>query len=251
MRSAIVITARIGSSRLPRKILADLGGVTVLESLIQRLRCAKRPDLLIVATTVEPEDDELQNVARQLGAEVFRGETTDILERWRKAAVAHDIDLLVTCDGDDVFCDPVHVDAIVDAHERTGNEYITCSGLPFGTAPTGIARSGLERVCARKLDTDTEGQGRFFEVPGIVTHLELDTSESLHLPEARMTLDYPEDLTFFRAVMAALAPDPCPPLEQIVRLLKDRPDIVAINAGLQAEYWRRFNARYGPVEVDA
>ncbi len=65
-----------------------------------------------------------------------------------------------------------------------------------------------------------------------------------------MTLDYPQDLEFFNAVLEELAPDPCPSLERIVALLRERPDIVAINGGLQEEYWARFHARYGPVEMN-
>ena len=251
MRSAVIITARLSSSRLPRKILADIGGHTVLELLVRRLRLASLPEIMVLTTTTEKEDDELAAAASELGVTVFRGETRDILERWRGAAIANDLDLLVTCDGDDMFCDPVHVDKVIDTHRRTGAEYITCTGLPFGAAPTGIARTGLERVCARKQDTETEGQGRFFAVPGIVTRAEVAAPKMLEHPTCRMTLDYPEDLAFFQTVLSVLGPDPCPSLARIVALLRERPDIVEINRGRQHEYWRRFHARYGPVELKA
>lgn len=250
MRSATVITARLGSSRLPRKMLANVDGSTALELLVRRLRSAQRPDMMVLATTAEREDDELAVAATALGVMVFRGPTNDILERWRQAAAAHDIDLLVTCDGDDLFCDPLHVDAIVETHQRTAAEYITCVGLPFGAAPTGVARTGLDRVCARKQETETEGQGRFFAADGIVTRAELKAANSIRHDTCRMTLDYPQDLVFFRTVLEELAPDPCPSLQAIVALLRERPDIVDINAGLQEEYWARFHARYGPVVMD-
>jgi spore coat polysaccharide biosynthesis protein SpsF (cytidylyltransferase family) len=251
MRSATVITARLGSSRLPRKMLADVGGATSLEVLVRRLRHAQRPEMMVLATTAESEDDELAAAATQLGVTVFRGPTNDILERWRQAAEEYEIDLLVTCDGDDLFCDAEYVDAIVGTHQRTGAEYITCVELPFGAAPTGVARSGLERVCSRKRETDTEGQGRFFAAEGIVTRAELKADRSVRHPSCRMTLDYPQDLVFFRTVLAELTPDPCPSLQQIVALLRNRPDIVAINSGLQEEYWARFHVRYQPVEMDS
>jgi spore coat polysaccharide biosynthesis protein SpsF len=250
MRSAIVITARMGSSRLSRKILTPLRGRPVLEHVVERLRLARRPDLLLLATTGEAQDDELALAAQQLGVTVFRGAASDILVRWRDAARLHDADLLITCDGDDVFCDPLQVDRIVACHAQTAAEYISCVGLPFGTAPTGIARSGLERVCERKSQTDTEGQGRFFAQPGIVTRAELHAPAALRHDTARLTLDYPEDLAFFDAVLAAFEPhERCPSLQQIVTLLNARPDIVAINAGLQEQYWSRFRERYPPVEL--
>ena len=63
MRSATVVTARLGSSRMPRKMFADLGGQTVLERLVERLRLAIEPDMMLMATTVEAEDDELEAAA--------------------------------------------------------------------------------------------------------------------------------------------------------------------------------------------
>ena len=245
-----MITARLGSSRLPRKMLLDLCGRSVLAHVVERLREARRPDLMLLATTREPEDDELADAASRLGVEVVRGDTDDILARWLDAAEAHDADLLVTCDGDDVFCDPAHVDRVVDRYEETAADYIACVGLPFGTAPTGIARSGLARVCALKTETATEGQGRFFADPTIVSRSELQAPEDVRHDTARMTLDYPEDLAFFEALIAQLGDDaPVASLERIVGVLHARPDIVAINGGLQEEYWRRFHARYPAVEL--
>lgn len=249
MRVATVVTARLGSSRLPRKMLAPLRGRPVLERLVERVSLATRPDVIVLATTAEPQDDELAAFAGGLGLEVFRGSTHDILVRWRDAARAHDADLIVNCDGDDVFCDPVHIDRVVACHEATGVEYVKCVGLPLGAAPTGIALSGLERVCARKVDENTEGQGRFFEAPGIVTRAEVAAPPGLAHATARMTLDYPEDLAFFEAVLDALAPAEVPPLAEIVALLQARPDLVAINSELNDRYWARFNALYGPVEL--
>jgi spore coat polysaccharide biosynthesis protein SpsF len=231
-------------------MLTPLRGRPVLDQVVERLRLAQRPDLLLLATTREPEDDELAVAAQRLDVPVFRGATSDILMRWRDAARLHDIDLLVTCDGDDVFCDPVHVDRIVACHEETEAEYISCVGLPFGASSTGIARSGLERVCELKSQTDTEGQGRFFAHPGIVTRAEVRAPVSVRHDAARLTLDYPEDLAFFDAVLSAFEPhDRCPSLERIVAFLHARPDIVAINAGIQTQYWSRFRARYPPIEL--
>lgn len=251
MRAVTVVTARLGSSRLPRKMLAPLRGRPVLERLIDRVLLAERPELTVLATTQEAEDDELVAAARGRGLEVFRGSTHDILVRWRDAAIAHDADLIVNCDGDDVFCDPLHIDRVIACHEQTGAEYIKCTGLPLGAAPTGVGLSGLVRVCAQKREDHTEGQGRFFDVPGAVSRAEIAAAPELAHPTARMTLDYPEDLEFFETVLTELAPvSETPSLREIVALLHARPDIVAINAGLNERYWERFHALYTPVELD-
>jgi spore coat polysaccharide biosynthesis protein SpsF (cytidylyltransferase family) len=250
MKPAIVITARLGSTRLPRKVLTPLKGRSALERLVERLREARLPESIVLCTSTLPEDDELERLAGELGIDVFRGDPDDILVRWRDAARELGPDLLVTCDGDDVFCDPVHVDRVVERHLETGADYVACVGLPFGAAPTGIAAAGLERVCELKHETNTEGQGRFFEDPRVVSRAEVEAPEPVRHAEARMTLDYPDDVRFFEAVIDALErPGRVFTLEEIVALLRERPEIVAINSGLQEEYWTRFNERYPAVEL--
>ncbi len=206
----------------------------------------------MLCTTTEAEDDELAAAARRLGVDVYRGERDDILVRWLGAADEYGVDFIAACDGDDVFCDPVHVDRVIECYEHTGADYITCTGLPFGAAPTGIARSGLRRVCALKTETDTGGQGRFFADERVVMRAEVAAPETLRHDGARLTLDYPEDVVFFEAVLAELGTEPADSaLERVVQLLRARPDLVAINRGVQDEYWRRFNALYPPVDLAA
>jgi spore coat polysaccharide biosynthesis protein SpsF len=248
MSAATFITARLGSSRLPSKMLADLAGAPVLKHVVTNLRRAQRTDALVLVTTREPEDDALVDVARQLGVEVFRGDTEDILVRWRDAARALGVEFFVNCDGDDVLLDAEHIDRIIEHRERTGDEYITVSGLPFGGAPTGVAVPALERVCARKQESHTAGQGRFFEDPQIARRGEVVAPEPLRHDEARMTLDYPEDLAFLEAVIRELGM--APRMADVVALLRRRPDIVALNAGRQDEYWRRFRELYPPVTLE-
>lgn len=250
VRAATFVTARVGSSRLSGKVLSDIGGRPALDRLVERVSLARFPELVVLCTTTEPEDDVLEAAGTRLGIEVHRGSVEDILDRWHSAAQRFDVDLVVNCDADDVFCDPVHIDRVFQRHVETAADYITCVGLPFGTAPTGMSAEALRRICAAKVDTNTEGQGRFFADPEFASTAEVKAPDSLLLESARMTLDYPEDLEFFRAVAAELdRPGEVFSLQEIVDLLRNRPDIVAINAGRQAEYWERFRAKYPPVEL--
>jgi spore coat polysaccharide biosynthesis protein SpsF (cytidylyltransferase family) len=240
----------MGSTRLPRKALLSLRGKPVLQWIVERQKTARLPDLILLATTTSPEDDELASFASSLGIEVFRGEPEDILVRWRDAGRAYSLDLLVCCDGDDVMADAAHVDRVISCFEETRADVISVVGLPFGGAPFGYSLAGLERVCALKKETATEGQGRFFEDPSIVSRAEVIAPESVRHEGVRMTLDYPDDARFFEAVIEELdEPGRVFSMEEIVALLHRRPDIVAINSGLQEEYWARFNERYPPVEL--
>jgi spore coat polysaccharide biosynthesis protein SpsF len=231
-------------------MLLELRGRPVLERLVERVRLARRPELIVVCTTTEPEDDELAALALRLGVHVCRGDRDDILVRWLGAADDYHVDFFAACDGDDLFCDPVHIDRVIECHEHTGAGYITCVGLPFGAAPTGVARATLRRVCELKSETDTAGQGRFFADGRVVHRAEVHAPERVRHDETRMTLDYPEDLAFFDRVLGELGPDDRhATLEDIVDLLRARPELVAINGDLHEEYWRRFNELYPPVEL--
>jgi spore coat polysaccharide biosynthesis protein SpsF len=230
--------------------LLEIGGRSVLDRVVGRLRHAHRPDLLILCTTTEPEDDELEAAGERLGLAVHRGDRDDILVRWLRAADRFDVDFFAACDGENLLCDPQFVDLVIAQHERTRADYITCVGLPFGTAPRGISREGLRRVCALKHETDTAGQGRFFADERVVTRDEVRAPSALEHTRARLTLDYPEDLEFFKSLLSELEPwgDEVP-LLTVVELLRRRPELVEINAWRQEEYWRRFNELYPPVEL--
>jgi spore coat polysaccharide biosynthesis protein SpsF len=252
MLPATVITARLGSERLARKVLTPLCGRPALERLVRRLARAKLPELIVLATTTLAQDDELAAIGAELEVNVVRGDPDDILARWLQGAEALGIDLLVTCDGDDVFCDPEYVDRVIQCHIDTRADYISCVGLPFGTAPTGVSRLGLARVCAAKRVRNTEGQGRFFEDPRLVSRAQVSADPNVRHGQARLTLDLPDDVRTMEAIIAELEHEDDPDgfgLADIVELLNARPDIVAINSHLQEAYMRRFRERYPPVSL--
>jgi spore coat polysaccharide biosynthesis protein SpsF (cytidylyltransferase family) len=247
---ATFVTARLGSSRLPRKALMPLRGRPVLARVIERVALARVPDRVILCTTAESEDDELEALAWELGAGVHRGSSEDILDRWLGACEAFEVDFFAACDGDNVLCDPGFVDRVVERHRATGAGFVSCEGLPLGTAPLGVGREALARVCELKAETDTAGQARFFQDPDLVSRAVVEAPAELRMEEARLTLDYPEDLELLEAILTELElPDRPVELAEVVELLRSRPDLVAINRGRSEEYWRRFNELYPPVEL--
>jgi spore coat polysaccharide biosynthesis protein SpsF len=242
MSTAVFITARTGATRLPRKMLRRICGRTVLERVVTRLRAATVPDRIVVCTTAGRDDDELAALAASFDVDVYRGETDDILSRWLGACDTYGVSFFAACDGDDVLCDPGYVDRVLACHGAA--EYVTCDVLPFGLAPLGIATAALRRVCATKTETDTAGQGRFFYAPDI-TRATIHAGAHERHASARLTLDYPKDAAFFDALLHELAPDDLTAsAADIVALLNDRPDLVAINAGVTAMYWARFRELY-------
>jgi len=242
MKSATMIAVRMKSTRLPKKALLKIKGRTVIEHLIDRLKTAKLPDLIILCTSTHPEDRALVDIAEKNGIEGFRGSEKDKLGRFLGAAEKYNVDFVVSVDGDDVFCDPEFIDKTIETFIRTQADYITCNDLPLGAASQGIKIDALKKICRIKDEIDTEIYGGYFTETGLfkVEHLSVEDPELRH-PEIRMTLDYSEDYEFFKAVFDELwVPGKVFTLKEILNLLKRKPQIIEINRHVQQKYAERI-----------
>lgn len=242
----LIVTARRRSSRLPDKMLADVCGRPALDVVLERMEEADGIDRRILATTTADGDDALAEIAAARGWLVYRGSEEDVLARYAGAVVRFELDGFVNVDGDDLLCSTEHVAHAADALRRGSADMVTFEGLPFGTAPVGVATAALLDVCAAKLDTETQGWGRFFtDRPGIRC-MRIDASARYRRPDIRLTLDYAEDLEIFRRIFAALPPGPGEPtLEEVVTFLDAHPEIVEIGVGVPERYWERFTREHG------
>ena len=138
-RVRVVIQARVGSTRLPSKIMAPLAGRPLLAHVVGRLQAAWRYDdtyarewEVTVATTTSPSDDVTERLCRELGARCFRGSEEDVLARYLAAAadLAED-DVLVRATADNpVYC-PVRAAAIVAEHCATQGDYVCIENLSY------------------------------------------------------------------------------------------------------------------------
>ncbi len=235
------------STRLPKKALLEIEGRTTIEHLMDRAKAAKRPDLVVLCTSTHPDDDILVDVARRNDIEVFRGSPEDKLDRYLKAAKKYGLDFIVNIDGDDILCDPELVDQTIDHFKETNADYIAWRGFPVGAVPIGIKVEALERVCQLKEEADTEVWGGYFVDTGLFEVKYLDASDDLKHPESRMTLDYPKDLEFFRAVFKKLYKSgKIIPLKEVVKLLEENPEIAKINQEVQKAYEARLKEHAKP-----
>ena len=238
MRSAIFITARTKSTRLPKKVLIDINGKPVIEHLIDRLKLAKFPDLIVMCTSTNPDDDVLVDIARKNGIKYFRGSEDDVLDRFSKAASAFQVDFITVTWGDELFCDPIYIDKTIELFQKTDADFIRCDELPLGTFVYGLKVEALNKVCQMKMDTDTEVWGGFFTEKGMfnVQYLKVEDAGLRH-PEIRITLDYEEDLKLAREIFRQLYKNGQPiPLSSIIRLFEEHPELRDINRKCQELY---------------
>lgn len=237
MRAAVFITARVKSSRLPRKALLKINGKTAIEHLIDRAKRASRPQLVVMCTSTNPHDLVLAEMAAKSNVYFFRGSEDDKLDRYLRAAEKFRVDFVVTVDGDDILCDPELMDKTIEHFLNTEADFIAFRDLPLGAACSGIRVEALRRVCELKAETDTEVWGGYFTETGLFKVEYIKMEEELRRPEVRMTLDYPEDLRFFERVFEELGSDGrFFSLREVLALLKEKPEIMEINRGVQAAY---------------
>lgn len=247
MKTATFITARMKSTRLPKKALLKIGERTTIEHLIDRVKAAKLPDLVVLCTSTHPDDEVLAEIARMNGIEAFRGSPEDKLDRYLRAARKHGIDFIVNVDGDDILCDPELIDRTIEHFRTTQADCILWRGFPVGAAPTGIKVDALEKVCQLKEEKDTEVWGGYFTDTGLFKVEYLDADRDLKHPEFRMTLDYPEDLEFFKEIFKTLyTPGKIISLKEVIELLKQNPEIVEINRKAQKMYEEKLQKHSKP-----
>ena len=105
MKTGIILLARMGSSRLPGKVMLDLCGKPVLEQIICRLKKIKLAEELVVATTVNTKDNAIVSLCEHLGVSYYRGSEENVLDRCIQAAEAYDLDVIVRLGADTPFID--------------------------------------------------------------------------------------------------------------------------------------------------
>jgi len=233
-----IIQARMGSTRLPGKALADLAGAPFFARVVERMRACETLDALVLATTAEASDDPLAALAESLGLLVYRGSVDDVLDRFTQAARLAEADLIVRITADDPFKDPQVTDHAVRLWlQRPDLDYVSNTIQP--TYPEGLdievfTREALERAWREaRLPSERE-----HVTPYIWKHPDrfrlLNFAHERDLSHLRWTVDYPEDLAFARAVYERLyRPGQVFLMADILRLLEAEPQLAQINAGFR------------------
>jgi spore coat polysaccharide biosynthesis protein SpsF len=231
MRALGIVQARLSSTRLPGKVLLELGGKTVLERVVEGAR--RYCDDVVVATSDDPSDDPLQSECERLGARCVRGSLADVFSRFTLALSLPEqqgVDWFFRITAD---C-PLHSAALgkellaAATAERADYLYYADEELPRGLAPELLRRAAFDAVDARSLSDDERQHVTlpFYRVGSRFLARKLPVPAELARPELRLTLDYAEDAALFRAVFAA---DPDMTGERAVSYLVAHPELARLN----------------------
>lgn len=226
----------MSSSRLPGKVLADVGGVPMLQMMVDRLKQAQTLGGICIATTDNDTDDPVEELARALGVACFRGSEDDVLARVLGAARSESVEVIVETTGDCPMIDPGVLDACVLAYFAQDLHY--CGNHLVETFPRGLdvkvfATDVLDEVAGLTQDpADREHVSLYiYEHPERYRIANVQAVGPLAHPEWRWTVDTPDDLSLVRAVVDVLGRSFS--AAEAAVLLEEQPDLVAINSHVE------------------
>lgn len=203
MSTAIVLQARLGSRRLPGKVLAPIGRRTLLAHCIARLMATDLP--VIVATTARDEDDAIVAEALGSGAAVVRGSEDDVLGRFLQAADEHHLTEIVRATADNPFVDADSVRRVLDLLRRVQADHVVEHGLPVGAAVEAVTVAALRKADSLITDPyDREHVTSFVRRDSRFRALRAMAPLAVRRPGLRLTVDTSDDLEFARAIQRSL-----------------------------------------------
>ena len=205
------IEARMGSTRLPGKVLMDVAGAPALTRLLRRLRRAERIDGIVLATTANAKDDALVEWAARENVQCFRGSEDDVLARVVGAQRMMGADVVVEVNGDTPLLDPAVIDRAVAAFAAGDCDVVTTAverSYPDGVDAQVFRLKDLEEVADTVFDPAVREHVslHFYRTPGRYRIRHLQAPPALRRPEMRLVLDTAEDLELIRGIYARLQP---------------------------------------------
>jgi len=232
MRIVTIIQARMGSTRLPGKVMLDLGGDTVLARVVRRLRRAALLGEVVVATTTQPADDIILEECRRLSVQVFRGDENDVLDRYYRAAKWAKAEAVVRITSDCPLIDWEISDETVRRFLDQQPDY--ASNALARTYPRGLDTEVMARQpLARAWKEAHQPYQRVHVTPYIYENPSrfriLSVRAASDYSSHRWTLDTPEDLAFLRAVYERMGSDDGFDWRDVLALLDRDPALMDLN----------------------
>lgn len=187
MKTHLIVQARMGSTRLPGKVLRPFCGKPMLQFLMDRLKLVELADKIIVATTENPEDDAIELLAESMGWYVFRGSEKDVLGRFANAAKKYGSDIIIRISADNPLVDPEIVDRVISYLKF--KEYSHVSTFEEPSYPYGVGCAGFTYELLEKADRNAESD---FEREHVEPYMLKNTSVQTCYLKAPEAVAHPE-----------------------------------------------------------
>ena len=233
--TAVIIQARLGSTRLPGKTMKELCGKPMLYYSVRRSSFAKYADEVIVATTTSEIDDAIIQWCKNNGIPYYRGDEEDVLDRYYQAAKEFKVDIIVRVTSDCPFIDPEIIDMLILMLKNFDHDYVT-NRWKKRTWPHGLDTEVLTFNTLEKAWKEArEPFEREHVTPYILRHPELFRIHEVPYREdlsyIRLTVDYPEDFMFAEKLMTILLEKYGEQFswKNIFDVLEKKPELLRIN----------------------
>jgi len=247
---AIIIQARVGSTRFPGKVLKSVLGKPILLLMLERVQYSNYGKNIVVATTQLDEDNLIAELCSKKNYCCFRGSETDLLDRHYQAAVSVNADVVVKIPSDCPLIDPAIIDKVIDHYINHSGDFDFISNLHPATYPDG---NDVEVIPFKVLETAWNEAVKPFErehtTPFIwdnpsgfsIGNVEWETGLDYSMTH-RWTLDYPDDYEFIKTVYEELyEDDPFFGMYDILNFLKKNPAASSINSKYAGVNWYRHH----------
>ena len=236
MNIVAIVQARMGSSRLPGKVLKDLEGQTVLERVVRRLQAATLVDKIVVATSNRPADDVIADECNRVSVDYFRGSESDVLDRFYLAAKEFSADPIVRITADCPLIDFELVDETIRALHQGKADYAT-NALAI-TYPRGL---DVEVFTYDALERAWSCAGEAYQRVHVTPYLYENPTEfhiaSIHaegdFSKYRWTLDTAEDFEMIRKVYRYFGGGDHFGWRDVLQLMDEQPELAEINANIR------------------
>jgi spore coat polysaccharide biosynthesis protein SpsF len=232
-----IIQARMGSSRLPGKVLKEINKVPILKLQIDRVKAASKIDKVVVATTTESLDDKIENFCIDHEIDCFRGPENDVLSRYYDCAVKFKASVVVRLTADCTLSDPIVIDDVIDLYFKNNVDYAAntvppeTSLWPDGTDVEVFSFKSLESAYTEATSTEDREHVTFlFWKNKKNKYKTVQLGNAKDWSQYRFTIDYPEDyevvsLLFHEIEARGLFGN----VHEIVSILDNKPEIKNLN----------------------
>ena len=231
-----IIQARVGSTRLPRKILKKVdNNFTVLDYVIKQLQSSKKIEKIIVATTVLEEDDGICDYLSSKKIEFFRGSSKDVLDRFFQCTKKFSLDIIIRITSDNPLIDPDIVDLVIEEYQDKKCDFATNTIMrtfPYGTEVEVFSFETLKKAWKNaKKPSEREHVTPFIRDPQNGFNL-VNLKHQKNLSHLRYTVDKIEDLKLVKEIIKNIPTRPIL-MKDIIDLYKKKPEIFKINANVK------------------
>lgn len=239
MKTVATIEARMGSSRLPGKVLLPAAGIPLLGHLVARLREVPNVDEIVLATTRDPRDDILEEWAQSTAMQVYRGSTDDVMGRVIEAAKSVDADVVAEITGDCPLIDPDIVELAIETFAANSADYVSnvvVSSYPVGMDVQVFRLETLERSYNETSHpSDLEHVTRHIRLnPHKFSHLHMIAPIGLRRPGLGLVLDEFDDYQLIRSVIEFFTDESAHyRCGEILKYLDEHPEIAGLNELVQ------------------